>query len=104
MMEEKTIDQKDMEISVGENKISLGKDNILYGVFAGNVDAETATAIGEATLKLLDLAEGRVDILDDISIHFKLSFCSFRSSHSFSANFSISTSQCHGTNLWQYRW
>lgn len=52
--------QKDREIWIGESRMYLGEDNILYETVVGVVDEKIAIALKEATLKLSSKAEGGV--------------------------------------------
>ncbi len=52
--------EKDREIWIGENRLYLGEDDILYETVVGVVDAKIAIAFKEASLKLRSKAEGRV--------------------------------------------
>ena len=61
------MEEKDREIWIGQNRIYLDGNNIINGVFMGDVDAKTANRIRDAHLKLMDMVEGKVKVLDDIS-------------------------------------
>jgi len=63
----KLMDEKNREIWVGENRVYLDENNIINGIFIGDVDAKIANEICEAHLKLMNLVEGKVNILDDIN-------------------------------------
>ena len=67
-MEEKPVEIRQVserEILVGENKLYLGKDNIIYSTIVGEIDSEIAIALDEATLKLMNMVEGKVNVLTD---------------------------------------
>ncbi len=61
------MDEKDREIWVGENRLYLGEDNIAYFAIVGEHDENTAIAIGEAFLKLINMVGGKVNALGDIN-------------------------------------
>lgn len=61
------MEEKDREIWIGENRLYLGEDNILYITGDGNVDESLARACKEAVLKLIGLAEGKVNLFIDIN-------------------------------------
>ena len=67
MVEGVKTDENEREIWVEESRVFLGQDNIIYSDFAGEFDAETATAIGEATIKLANYVEGKAKIVNDIN-------------------------------------
>ena len=48
------------EIWVGENSLSLGKDNILFETYVGEQDAKTVQATCEASRRLRNTVEGKV--------------------------------------------
>jgi len=58
---------KDREIRVGENRIYLGEDNILYLTIFGEVDEKIEIGINEASLKLINMVEGKVNTLIDLN-------------------------------------
>lgn len=59
--------EEEREILIGESRFYLGEDNILYETIVGEVDNEIATAMKEASIKLRDMAVGKVDVLVDIN-------------------------------------
>ncbi len=61
------MDVKDKEIWVGENRLYLSKDNILHVIRIGDIDEKTATAIKDASFKLVNLLKGNVDVLVDLN-------------------------------------
>jgi len=61
------IEEKNREIWVGENRLYLGEDNILYITNIGEIDEKTAIAMGEAVLKLVNMVEGKVCTLTDLN-------------------------------------
>jgi len=65
--EEKMMDEKDREIRIGENRLYLGEDNIVYVANVGEVDEKMAIAIKEAVLKLMNMVEGKVHTLTDLN-------------------------------------
>jgi len=58
---------KDRKIRVGENRIYLGEDNILYLTIFGEVDEKIEIGINEAVLKLINMVEGKVNTLIDLN-------------------------------------
>ena len=61
------MEEKDREVRIGENKLYFGPDNILYTTIIGDADATTAMAIKAADAKFKDMAEGKVNVLVDVS-------------------------------------
>jgi len=59
--------EKDREIWVGGNRIYLGEDNILDIINVGEIDEKTAIAIKEAIQKLMNMVEGTVHTLTDLT-------------------------------------
>lgn len=57
--------EEDREIRVGESRFYLGEDNIIYSTIVGDIDAEMAIAFDEATLKLMNMVEGKVNVFTD---------------------------------------
>jgi len=55
------------EIWVGENRLYIGEDNILYETMVGKQDLETMIAIMGAHDKLKNLIEGKINIIVDIN-------------------------------------
>ena len=55
------------EIKIGRNKIYLGEDHIQYCVAVGEIDAETAIAIRDVTIKLFYEVKGKSNILIDLN-------------------------------------
>lgn len=55
------------EILVGQNKIYLGEDNILYYINVGEIDEDIATKSCEAMLKLKNMGKGEVPFLIDLN-------------------------------------
>ena len=69
-MEEKPVEIKQVserEIWVGENRIYLGEDNILYATIVGELDETRARTIKEITLKFINIVEGKVNALADLN-------------------------------------
>ena len=69
-MEEKLVEIKQVserEIWVGESRLYLGEDNILYINIVGEVDEKTAIAIKEADLKFKNIVEEKFDVLADLN-------------------------------------
>jgi len=61
------MENKDRETWVGKNRLYLGEDNILYLTIFGEVDEKIETRINEATLKLMNMVEGKVNTLIDLN-------------------------------------
>jgi len=61
------MEEKDREIRVGENRISLVEDNILRLTILGEVDEEIEIGINQASLKLMNMVEGKVNVLLDLN-------------------------------------
>ena len=59
--------EKDREIRVGENRLYLGEDNVIYCTIVGEVDEKTAIMGKESSIKLINMAEGRVKVLMDLN-------------------------------------
>ena len=57
------MEEKDREIWVGGNRLYLGEDSILYITNVGEVDEKTAIAVKEASDKLKNMVEGKVNVL-----------------------------------------
>jgi len=55
------------ETWVGENRVYLGEDNMLYCITVGGSDEKRAIAMKEAIFKLMNMAEGRMKMLLDIN-------------------------------------
>jgi hypothetical protein len=61
------MENKDREIRVGENKLYLGEDNVLYVTVVGEIDEKIAIAIKEADLKFKNMVEEKYDVLADMN-------------------------------------
>ena len=59
------MEEKEREIQIGENRFYLGEDNIIYATIVGEQDAKIATLFNKATLKLMNMVEGKVNVLTD---------------------------------------
>lgn len=69
-MAEKEVEVREVserEIWVGENRVYLGEDNILYSIAVGESDEKRAIAMKEAIFKLMNMVEGKVNCLIDLS-------------------------------------
>ena len=67
-MEEKPFEIKQVserELWVGESRFYLDEDNIIYSTIIGDTDSEMAIAFDEATLKLMNMIEGKVNVFVD---------------------------------------
>ncbi len=61
------MEEKDREIWIGENRLFLGEDNILDIINVGVTDEKIANAMKEAVLKLMNMVEGKVHTLTDLT-------------------------------------
>ncbi len=65
------IAEENREIRAGENRFHIGEDDIMYvelaGEFVGEYDLQEMLALKNSFLKLLRLAEGKVNVLVDNS-------------------------------------
>ena len=61
------MENKDREIQIGENRLYLGEDNVLYIAIFGEVDEKIAIAIKEADLKFKNMVEEKYDVLADLN-------------------------------------
>ena len=61
------MENKDREIRVGENRLYLGEDNVLYVTIFGEIDEKIAIAIKEADLKFKNMVEEKYDVLADMN-------------------------------------
>ena len=59
--------KKEREIWVGKNRLYLGEDNIQYLTISGEIDEEIEIRINEASLKLVNMVEGKVNTLIDLN-------------------------------------
>ena len=59
--------EKDREIWVGENRLYLDEDNILYVTNIGEIDEKIAIEIKETVFKLMNMVEGKVHTLTDLN-------------------------------------
>jgi len=69
-MEEKVVEIKQVserEIWVGENRLYLEEDNVLFVTNTGEIDEKIAIEIKEAVLKLMNMVEGKVHTLTDLN-------------------------------------
>jgi hypothetical protein len=64
---ERKMEKIEGEIWIGENRIYLDEDNILYFINVGEIDEKIALESCEAMLKLMNMGEGEVDFLIDIN-------------------------------------
>lgn len=55
------------EIWVGENRIYLGEDNIIYITSVGESDEKMASSMKEVEVKFMNMTEGKVNLLIDIN-------------------------------------
>ncbi len=60
-------DEKERELWVGENRLYLGEDNIIYVTNIGEIDEKIAIAMKEAVLKLMNMVEGKKHTLTDLN-------------------------------------
>ncbi len=69
-MEEKEVEVRQVserEIWVGESRVYLGEDNMLYCTTVGESDEKKAIAMKESIFKLMNMVEGRMKMLLDIN-------------------------------------
>ena len=69
-MEDKPVEIKQVserEIWVGDHRFYLGEDNIIYCTTVGEIDDEIAIKFDEATLKLMNMVEGKANLFIDLS-------------------------------------
>ena len=59
------MEEKDREIWIGKNRIYLDEDNILYYTGFGEHDEKTAIEIMKASLRLVNMVEGKVNVILD---------------------------------------
>ena len=59
------MEEKDREIWVGKSRFYLDDDNIIHSVIVGDMDENMAVAFDEATLKLMNMVDGKVNVLTD---------------------------------------
>ena len=59
--------EKDRESWVGKNRMYLGEDNILHLAILGEIDEEIEIGINEASLKLANMVDGKVNVLVDLN-------------------------------------
>lgn len=67
------MEDKELEIRVGESSYRLGNDNIGYVTLIGEVDEKAANGHKEAGLKILNMIKGTIDVLVDVNKAGKLS-------------------------------
>jgi len=58
---------KDREIWIGENRLYLGEDSIIYITVIGEQNGEIAIAFKETLLKFVNMAGGRTSVLVDLN-------------------------------------
>ncbi len=61
------MEDKDREIRLGQNRIYLGEDNILYISIVGETDGKTAATIREIDTKFKGMVEGKAHVLGDLN-------------------------------------
>jgi hypothetical protein len=59
--------KNEREILIGENRISLEENNMVRLIIIGEIDEEIANRINEASLKLVNMVEGKVNVLIDLN-------------------------------------
>ena len=64
---EAKMEEIDREIWIGKNRLYLGEDNILYETLVGEQDEKTVLAIYEASNRLTNTVEGKVNVLVDLN-------------------------------------
>jgi len=66
-------EEKDREIWVGENRLYLGEDGILYETLVGEQDEKIVRALHEASIILRNMTGGKVNCLVDLNKAGKVS-------------------------------
>ena len=61
------MDRKEREIWIGQSRVYLGEDNILRLTILGEVADEIQIGINEAYLNLMNMVEGKVNVLIDLN-------------------------------------
>ena len=61
------MEEKEREIWIGESRLLLGEDNILYQTIVGKIDEEDAAAIQDASEQLRSMVTGKVNSFVDLS-------------------------------------
>ena len=64
---EREMEEKDRDIWIGESRLYLGEDNILYGTVVGEQTEKMPIALKEAIDKMKNMVEGRVNVLVDLN-------------------------------------
>jgi len=67
------MEEKDREICIGEHRLYLAEDNILYITIIGELDEETQIEINDTGYKLMNTVEGKVNILVNLNKAGKVS-------------------------------
>jgi hypothetical protein len=67
------MEEKELEIRIGESTYRLGKDNIGYVTIIGEADEKIANGYKEAALTIFDMIEGTLNVLVDVNKAGKLS-------------------------------
>ena len=60
------MEKPDREIKVGKNTLYLGEDNILHQILVGRLDKDLTTIMHQASVKLRNIVDGKVDMLINI--------------------------------------
>jgi hypothetical protein len=58
---------EDREVKLGESRIYLGEGNILYADIVGGLTDDMALPLKEGILRLMNMKEGRVNVLADLN-------------------------------------
>ena len=61
------MEEKEREIWIGENRLLLGEDNILYQTLVGKIEEKDVILIQDASEKLRSMVKGKVNTLVDLS-------------------------------------
>ncbi len=67
------VEDKDKEMWIGKTRMYFGGDNTIYVTAVGEVDGNIATKQRDATIEILNMAEGTVNIIVDLTRSGKLS-------------------------------
>jgi len=58
-------DEQERDIRIGEHRASLDEDGIVHCTVVGDLDAKTANAFNAAVLRLMNMIDGKVNVLTD---------------------------------------
>ncbi|MCK5548238.1 MAG: hypothetical protein KAI64_04440 [Thermoplasmata archaeon] len=61
------MEEKDREVRIGENRMYLGEDNILYVTIVGEIDEKIANEIKKVIHRYQDTVKDKYDVLADLN-------------------------------------